>query len=627
MPIPKDITFSALTAKIDRAVAREQKSAVAREEKGSSDPAAAALSAALVARKTLDTVMSTTPQLLDYRARFGVEWSDRFIQVSTFSKQAFFGLEGKALVEHLWRKLPNSRFKRFQETFCEPTDYAIPKPNLEVPCVEYPSRETLNTCALTGCLVSPARIPFKLLVDLGIVPKPDTKLTDLEALAIKAQPSVIQTLKAVFESTELLAGQNPRFTIVRSPSQATARAYPKAKALPESCTGALIYTRENVAIDRSSVKNQRSPWVAPQLIPAFFANVYSARRKTEHQTATYKLETTTIGSLALEWNELNARARHEWRRAAPQEVKQDIRDALVRLVGRSREELRSVEHHLKQQAAKSFEALEERLNNGSNNITTHITTVNAAVTRLEKRLSTMPYKSGHNTVDGDQLTQAIEKGERALDLIRKSLFPAGCRLRDEINRRDSFFTQRGLSEGERTRQAHVLLSRMDIPFAALNEVPAVRPFRAFAAAHKAVLSELRSSVLSQDAKQAQQAMVKLVVFSKLQRANAIFEKLRSLTSGSQAVPLKEIRQHASSLSSLLEMRSVFPHTTAPQFQPVYEGLQRKVRAMANRLNEYHSQGLDLDERSQMYSRLRAYLDKTDLEKVTNELLAMGARTT
>jgi hypothetical protein len=614
MPIPNDTPLSSLRAKFDRAVAKAEKS--------NSESEAPALDSVLKQRETFERLVSTNPQIDAYRGRFGVDWNERFTPVATFSKQGFFGYEGKALVEHLWRQLPNSQFKRFQEMFCEPTDYAIPKPDLAAPCVTYPTRDDLNRCSLTGCLVSPARVPFKLLVDLGIVPEPNRKLSDLEALAIKSEPAVLQSLKAIFESASSLAPHNNRFAIVNRLSEGAVRYYTEAKAIPEGVLGSLIYTRENVAIDRSTVRNQRTPWTAPQRIPAFFSNVYSALRKTEHQTSTYQLETTTMGNLALEWNELTTRARDEWRRNAPQEVKQEIRGALVRLVARTREELSSVSHHLKQQAAGSFEALEARLKSGSNNITTHITAANAAVTRLERQLATVPYKSGHNTVDRDQLTRLIKDGEHAFELIRKSLLQASCRLRDQTTRHDGFFNQRGLSVAEQAAQARILISRMGIPVAALNHVVAARPLRAFVLAHRAAFDQLQNGIHAQNATRASAALVKLVVYSKLQQANAIFELLRSLTSRSETVPLKELRRHASALRALLEARSVFPYTSVPEFQAIYRKLQRTVSILANGLEGYERKGLDLDERTQMYSRLRAYLDKTDLESYTNELVAM-----
>lgn len=616
MPIPSDHSLAALRTKFDRAIAKA--------EKIKHEAEAPYLDLALKHREALEGLVATSSQVEEYRARFGAAWSDSFSPLQTFTKQAFFGLEGSALVNHLWKSLPSTRFKRFQELFCEPSDYAIPKPNLVAPCVEYPSRAYLNNCSLAPCLVSPPRIPFKLLVDLGIVPEPTRKLTDIEVLTIKSHPMVIQTLKAVWESAQPIAGHNHRFIVVGPLQDAARRNHPEARALPEGVIGTLIHTRENVAVDRSKAESKRGPWVAPQLIPSFYSSIYAARRKTDHQTSSHQRESVSIGNLAVEWNELTTRAREQWRRDTPAEVKQSIRDALVDLVARTRVQLESVSHHLKRQAAERFKALEDRLRSGSNNITTHITAANAAVTRLEERLSDVPFKSGHNTVDSAHLSRMIEGGEHAFDMIRNSLFQASWRLRNEMTRDDGFFNQRGLSASERTAHANILLSRMGIRVDALNQVPSVRPLRAFKVSHRVAYTELKNAVLSQNAQQAREAMVKLVVFSKLQRADAIFEVLRSLTGRSKAVPLKELRRHAASLRSLLDMRSVFPQTTVPDFQPTYRKLQRTVGTIVSGLERYDRRGMDLDERTQMYSRLRAYLDKTDLEACVVELLALNA---
>jgi hypothetical protein len=615
MTIPSDHSLAALRTKFDRAIAKA--------EKIKHEGEAPYLDLALKHREALEGLVSTWSQVEEYRARFGAAWSDSFTPLQTFAKQSFFGLEGSALVNHLWKALPSTRFKRFQELFCEPSDYAIPKPNLVAPCVEYPSRHYLNNCSLAPCLVSPPRIPFKLLVDLGIVPEPTRKLNDIEVLAIKSHPMVIQTLKAVWESAQPLAGHNHRFIVVGPLQDAARLNHPEARALPESVIGTLIHTRENVALDRSKAESKRGPWVAPQLIPSFYSSIYAARRKTDHQTSSHQRESVTIGNLAVEWNELTTRAREHWRRDASAEVKQSIREALVQLVARTRVQLESVSHHLKREAAQRFKALEARLSSGSNNITTHITAADAAVTRLENRLSDVPSKGGYNTVDSAHLSRMIEGSEHAFDMIRNSLFQASCRLRDEMKRSDGFFNQRGLPAAERTSHANIILSRLGIPVDALNQVSAVRPLRAFKVAHRLAYADLRNALLNQNGQQAREAMVKLVIFSKLQRANAIFEVLRALTGRSQAVPLKELRRHASSLRNLLELRSVFPQTTVPAFQPTYRRLQRTVGTIVGGLERYDRRGMDLDERTQMYSRLRAYLDTTDLEACVLELLTPG----
>jgi hypothetical protein len=174
MPIPTNKSADQLRSKFDRDVeAREMPT---------TDLEQSAFNAVIEERQKLDALLSTTPQVTAFRAENGVDWSERFVPVESFRRNIpLFGYEGIKLVEHLWTNLPSCKFKRFQEAFCEKGDYSVPRPDLTAPCVQYPSPAELSRSSLAPCLVSPARIPFKLLVDLGIVPEPERTLTDMEA--------------------------------------------------------------------------------------------------------------------------------------------------------------------------------------------------------------------------------------------------------------------------------------------------------------------------------------------------------------------------------------------------------------------------------------------------------------
>jgi hypothetical protein len=290
------------------------------------------------------------------------------------------------------------------------------------------------------------------------------------------------------------------------------------------------------------------------------------------------------------------------------------------LAAKSRAELASVSNHLKREALDSFAKLESRLAEGSNNITTHVTTADAAVRKLNTTLNSSSRKSGYNTTDAKQLTGLVEKAEHGFKLIADSLFRASARLQDEMRRQDGLFLQKGLAPAAREANTNVLLSKMGIPIHATDTV-CERPLRVFAIRIRSAYDELRAAILNQDAERAKRAMVKLVVLSKLQRANSVFEQLRRLTICSEAVPLKELTRSAASLRSLLELRSVFPQTLVPELQPPFQTIQRRASTIASGLENYRDQGLDLAARTQMYSRLRRYLDETDMETLVRELPA------
>ena len=564
----------------------------------------------------LDELLSTGPQLATFKTLSQAAWSDQFVQVQLFTRDMpLFGYQGVKLAEHLWNQLPNCRFKRFQELFCDKSDYAIPRPDVSAPCAVYPPRAELDRIPLAACLVSPAAIPFKLLVDLGIVPEPTRELTDLEAITVKANPSVIATLKAVFEAAACVGPGNERILLVK---QIDTTKYPEARPLSEETIGSIIYIRENTSVNRSGPKRERSVWQAPKQIASYFPSVYSAVRKTDHEAASYQLETVSLGELSQEWNELTTRAREQWRKAASVDSKTTIREDLTKLVAKSREELKCVSNHLKREALEVFSNLETRLLSGSNNITTHVTAADAAVRRLNTTMTSSSRKTGYNTTDAAQLTALIVRAEHGFRQLADSLYGASARIQHETRKSDGYFSQKGLSLAEREAAANSLLSRIGIPINHLNNIDQ-RPLRIFAIRMRESYEKLKKALVAQNEDEVKRSMVQLVVFSKLQRANTVFEILRRRTGCSEVVTLKELTRNAAMLRSLLELRSVFPQTLVPEFQPTYRRVQRMVSTIASGLEGYHSKGLDLTERTQMYSRLRAYLDKTDLEDEVRNL--------
>lgn len=564
----------------------------------------------------LDALLATGPQLATFNSLSVGDWGERFVRVQTFGRDiSLYGYDGIKLVEHLWNQLPSCRYKRFQELVCDKEDYTIPRPDTSAPCVVYPPRAELDRIPLAACFVSPAAVPFKLLVDLGIVPEPDRELTDLEALEIKAQPHVIASLKAVFEAAACLGPGNERILLVQ---QIDTSKYPEAIPLTDDKLGSILYLRENTSVNRSGPKRDRSIWQAPKQIAAYFSSAYAALRKTDHESSSYHLETMSLGELSQEWNELTTRARDQWRRASDPGTKAAIRSDLTRLVAKSREELKSVSNHLKREALNVFTELEERLQSGSNNITTHVTAADAAVRRLTKAMSTSSRRTGFNTTDAAQLTAHIIKAEHGFKLIADSLYGASARLQHEMRKSDGYFSQKGLSLVQREAATNSLLSRMGIPINHLDGI-AHRPLRAFATRMRATYRQLQEALVSQDEDRVKRAVVKLVVLSKLQRANTVFEILRRKTVCSDPVPLKDLTRNAAVLRGLLDLRSVFPQTLVPEYQPTYRKIQRIASTIASGLETYQTRGLDLTERTQMYSRLRAYVDKTDLEADVHNL--------
>ena len=609
MPLPSNKSAQQLRSAADRTIDSTSRATTESELQ--------AFDVALAQRQKLDSLLSTSPQLNAFRAANGIDWSERFVSVESFRRSIpLFGYQGVKLVEHLWNNLPASKFKRFQEAFCEKSDYCVPRPNVAAPCVQYPSAAELNRCSLSACLVSPARIPFKLLVDLGIVTEPKNTLTDIEALEIKSDPRVVAALKAVWEAAEPLGATNQRFLVIQ---QVDTAKYPEATALTEDKLGCLLNIRENTSVQRVGTKRDRSQWQAPKQIPSFFSSVYNALRSTDHESISYALETTSIEHLSQEWNDVTQRARQHWRATAPADIKDALRAELVTLVSRSREELKGVSHELKKEAADAFTQLEKRLQDGSNNITTHVTTVEAAVRKLQQYLDTVDRKTGHNTTDQSILIRTIQSAHQNFALVSNSLYGASCRLADDMStKKEGYFNQKHISTAARETAATTALTRLRIPINAITSI-GHQPLRLFAQRIRGAYAELQNALIRQDAPAAKRALVKIVALTKIQRAHDVFEELRRYTVRGEVVPLKQLARSASSLRNLLVRRAIFEDTVIEEYQTAYEAIEQRVKILAMGLERHNKKGLDLSQRAVMYSKLRVFLDEADLIEIIRKL--------
>lgn len=613
MPIPANRTFSDLFSKISAQIERITTASTAHT------PAATArLEAAVTDQQKLEELASPRAQRELYERQTGSAWDDKFWSVRELRYMEAFGLRNNDLVEHLWREFPNTRIKRFQEVFSDPESYSIPKMPTSAPCAQFPQRADLNTCSLRSCLVSPDRIPNKLAQDLGLVTWPEKTPSPITALEMKSLPSVIQGLKAIWETTSQLDPRNQRLLVMGSPSTQQASTYPETRPLDPSLIGSILYIREDSSVDRSPRRSTFARWIAPRRIASFFPTAYAAYRKTMHETAGYDSEMTVLSDLRAKWESLNERVNRQWKRRAPQEVKDSLREELVSLVAESRKVFEGVSNHHKKQAETFFAALSEDLDQGSNNIRALTMRTTAAVTRLDRRQREVPYKSGVNEADRVELKRIIEQFEGRFKLVDDSLLRASTILRQEMVNRGGYFRTEGLSDEAKLRATDRLLGVMRIPIDGMERI-SIRPFRVFGLKMSESVTALRNAMLRQDSVAAQRAMVHLVALSKLQLANATFERIRRYTGASSPVPLRDVTRIATQLRSVLGRRSVFPDRIAGGHDVAYQSLQRAVARMANQLEVYEGKGLDLSQRTIMYKKLRAFLDLHDFEALASQL--------
>ena len=529
----------------------------------------------------------------------------------------------------LWDDLQRSRFKSFQELFCDPMNFTVPMLSSEsIP-------RSLNTRNLAPCLVSPDSMPSKLLSDLGLVQWPEERITQLEVLQTKGALKVVNGLKALWESTEKIDSKSGRIMIVKPHTDAVLSFYgaPAAAVDPSvvaldpirsDLIGSLLYVREDVSgSSHAALRAQkRGEFLPLQRVVHFHASAYSLLRKTHYQREGHDAEISELAKLTIEWKDLNQRINSEWKPATSTEHRQHLHGLLCKLAAETHEKLAADSNVAKSEAFKFLLKIEEQLaitpRNPDlviKNIAPILTQMVAAFTRLDLRSGEIPQKGQWNEADRLVLNRSIKEHEERFQKVQMDLLDTPAILRDY----EYYFTQGGLSREQRTKEANKLIGRMNLGFVSLSSNIKIRPFIAFAEKLRSCSKELHRAIVNQTRTGVRDAIVKMVVVCKLQQTNAAFEVLRRRTIEHQTVPLKELVKVARELAKVVEARELFPERTVVGYREPYGVVEQKVKDIKRTLLHYEDMGLDLTARKVHYKNLREYLDLTDLEDIVRKL--------
>ncbi len=529
----------------------------------------------------------------------------------------------------LWEDLQRSRFKSFQELFCDPMNFAVPMLSSE--CIP----RSLNTCNLAPCLVSPDRMPSKLLSDLGLVQWPEERITQLDVLQTKGALKVVNGLKALWESTEKIDSKSGRIMIVKPHTDAVLSFYgaPAGGVVPSvvaldpirsDLIGSLLYVREEVSGSSHAAASaqKRGEFLPQQRVVHFHASAYSLLRKTHYQREGHDAEISELAKLTIEWKDLNQRINSEWKPNTSMEHRQYLHGLLCKLAEETHEKLAADSNVAKSEAFRFLIKIEEQLaitprnlNLVIQNIAPILTQMVAAFTRLDNRSKEIPQKGQWNEVDRMVLNRSIEEHEVEFQIVEGNLLAAPAILRDY----EYYFTQAGLSREKRTQEANKLIGRMNLGFGSLSSNIKIRPFIAFAEKLRSCSKELHTAIVNQTRTGVRDAIVKMVVVCKLQQTNAAFEVLRRRTMERQAVPIEQLARVADELAKVVEARELFPEHTVVGYSEPYGVVEKKVKEIKKALLHYKRKGLDLTARKVQYKNLREYLDRTDLEDIVRKL--------
>ena len=553
------------------------------------------------------------------------------------------------LRSQLWRALPHSRFKTFQEAFCAPLNFAVPLERLDY--------KQLNRLSLSACLVSPDYVPNKLLSNLGLVSWPDETPERLAALAAKSSPAIINGLKGIFESLQPIAERNSRIKEVRNYTPEVLGSYPVLAAIDPTVFGSLICTRERVSGSTSKASKDASKKIfSPRGVTvSVYASAYSMLRKTVREELSFDHEQQELSDIVSSWVSLRDQLDKDWG-AAAQPYREDLKRRVLELCDRSTELFEKSENLQKKGSlaliakvrAKAEEA-PSRPELVMTGITPMLTQITVAIENLRLREAELSAKGKFNEQDQRDVKRIIDGCEEQLRSLRSNLLRVDHRSQSfveaQLSALEGKLAQPGLTDAKRNQLVLDFFGVCRLRDLLTISRFSVRPFRAFGETLNALGHELRTAILSNNPAASRDALVKMAAVCKIVAANELREKLSTeLASSSNTEPspeaaranFQDMLQRVNRLLVSLNTQEILPGHVVASYQAPYDEVVSFFRKLRKGLSHYASEdvcndpgpeGLAEKLRAGLLEKMEEFLDLSDLEGVVRHLSAAPSSAT
>ena len=566
----------------------------------------------LTNRADVENLASTQAQRSLYGGDEGAErWQRDFVLLRDLHENAHVNVEGEVLRHFVWSKVPNSRFKRFQELFVRPEHLAVPRfeitkdGDVEFGAVDF------NAISLLGCLVSADRIPDDLAESLKLCDFTEENGDPFARLQKKAD--IIPELKKIWESTRQLQKGHHRLLAVEEPLPDVDSLYPGIRGPDPSVLGTVLYVREH---ENGHTMQTRAKKAAPpprNLVVQHYESVYGAYRKTKREEITYDREITALTEMAGDIAHLNRRIDTQWMDAS---LRDELRSTAGTIGLRCIDLLKKCENKYKIQARDLIEKFVD-LKDASDreNVTVALSRMVAAINRFSKRFEDMDPKGGYNQRDRMVLKRQITAHEKGLGDYRTALEAASTHI---LNGLALLNPAVKLSDAQRSSNVLGVERRLDLSPDRLSPVQ-LRPFRTYRDALGHEYAGLHAALEDRDRNGAIDQAIKMHVIGKYQEVRVCFERMKECTLDPENIAVSNIRTFVTTLRNIFAERQIFPDHTVPSYAAPFDAMCRNLKAIEDRLAWYEGSDLDVSHRTEIYKKLKSYLDTFDIENIVRSL--------
>lgn len=562
-------------------------------------------------RVQIETLASTQNQ----REAHGVErWHKNFVRLQDIHEDPNIECKGAALRNYIWNRVPNSRFKRFQEIFCHPHHFAVPRFELDAEGrVLFPGKPDFNSLPLQACLVSPDRIPDQFAADLGLCDFTEDHGKPWSRLKKKAL--VIDRLKLMWESAEPLQEKHHRLLLIQPPTQDTRLRYNGTEGPDRSTIGTILYTREEENGHQQKNLEHNGHFAPKRRTAQYFDSAYGAHRKTFHENQVYLHEITLLTELQEDLTTLNRVLNVEWRKGIGDERRAELRIETQQLFLRFCDLLKACQNKYKVHAHDLIAGVSElRDKRGKENMTVVMTKMIAAIGQLAQRFNDMYPKGGYNQQDQMVLQRHIEREEKLMKDFRVSL----VRHAPVLEASHPLFEAEQLSPEARGTLVRQIEIAMGLHMRSLERV-CLEPLHTYALRLQEKAAKLHRALHEGDRDRAMDVTVEMHVMGKLQAVRTCFEHIKRFVIDAEQVPVERIRNFVAALEQLFSERQLFPDRIVDGYREPFEAIERQLTLIKQQLTIYAGQNLEIDQRSAMYQRLKRYLEGFDLEEMARNL--------
>jgi hypothetical protein len=481
-----------------------------------------------------------------------------------------------------WKKTPNSTWKTFQDVFAPPGYRTVPRSVGIFDGIDF------DNIPLDSCVIDPdpkrSAARFAKEFDLADTSDAITPFKKIKTI-LDAKPEITNT----FSHLKPMSPYGPdketdsyRLLVFRD------------------------YKPEHDGKIVAPIFLGRMSPIQDRKVIQVFDSIYSAQRKALYANRSYETERPKLYGLQTRLKVLN----HQTVGLRQDDPKVP---AICAQLNEEVEILENATNHFKVEAGDILKAIGDIKDTLSrHNAGKACAQMVAVLNRLDKRMPQIHEKSKAMGDDEKTLSMRIDRAEAILDLCFNE-FEAICKNTEQFEKRNG--------DGPLFQGHEQLKSNVDSALINLQNLDSltIRPFNLYAAKLQEKSESIQKALEEGDVDTLRDVSIKAFVISKIFKVQQERERiLKEITLMPDETSIDVLLEKAEELLSVVADRQVYP-LVITSYEKIYMDIQNSVDTLVKGLRMHKNKNLNIEERRQMYKRLKKYLEEIDFPTILEQL--------